>query len=65
LEVVELKDVTVGAVVSRVTVTVDVTAESGPVFVLTPSARVAPFALNLGITVPSAEPAKHDDAVKL
>jgi hypothetical protein len=65
LEVVELKDVTVGAVVSRVTVTVDVTAESGPVFVLTPSARVAPFALNLGITVPSAEPAKHEDAVKV
>lgn len=64
-EVVELKDVTVGAVVSRVTVTVDVTAESGPVFVFTPSARVAPFALNLGITVPSAEPAKHEDAVKV
>lgn len=65
LELVELKDVTVGAVVSRVTVTVEVTAESGPVFVLTPSARVAPFALNLGITVPSAEPTKHEDAVNV
>lgn len=60
---VEETDETVGDVVSRVMVTVEVTAERGPV---TPfDCRIAPFCLNRGITVPSAVPEKHDDAVRV
>lgn len=44
-------------------VTVEVTAEVGPVAEF--DIRVAPPALNLGITVPSALPVKHDDAVNV
>jgi hypothetical protein len=57
--------VIVGAVVSRVIVSDEVVATSGPVLEFTPSARVAPLALNLGTTVPSAVPVKHEDAVSV
>jgi hypothetical protein len=53
----------VGFVVSRVIVTVEVTAEVGPTAEF--ESRTAEFALNRGITVPSLEPLKQDEAVRV
>ena len=53
----------VGAVVSRVIVTVEVTAASGPVAEF--EILVTLLALSLGTTVPSAAPVKHEEAVSV
>jgi hypothetical protein len=59
--VVDENDETVGAVRSRVTLTVDVTALIGPVVEL----PLTLLALRRGMTVPTLSPLKQDDAVSV